>query len=106
MKIAVTIARILVGGLFIFSGLVKAIDPLGLSYKMEEFFEVWGRTSFLNGIMSWLGEYSFWFSIIMIILEVGLGVALLVGWNRKVTLRLLLLLTLFFTFLTSYVLFT
>ncbi|MES2849114.1 MAG: BT_3928 family protein [Bacteroidota bacterium] len=106
MKAAVTIARILVGGLFIFSGLVKAIDPLGLSYKMEEFFEVWGRTSFLTGIMSWLGEYSFWFSVIMITLEVALGVALLVGWNRKLILRLLLLLILFFTFLTSYVLFT
>jgi uncharacterized membrane protein YphA (DoxX/SURF4 family) len=106
MKIAVTIARILVGGLFIFSGLVKAIDPLGLSYKMGEFFEVWGRTSFLKGTMDWLGEYSFWFSIVMITLEVALGVALLAGWNRKVTLRLLLLLTLFFTFLTSYVLFT
>jgi hypothetical protein len=38
MKILVTIARILVGGLFIFSGLVKAIDPLGLNYKMQEFF--------------------------------------------------------------------
>ena len=39
MKIAVSISRILVGTLFIFSGLVKAIDPLGLAYKMQEFFE-------------------------------------------------------------------
>lgn len=106
MKIAVTIARILVGGLFIFSGLVKAIDPLGLSYKMSEFFEVWGHTDFLTGIMNWLTEYAFLFSVIIITLEVALGVALLVGWSRKLTLRLLLLLILFFTFLTSYVLFT
>jgi len=39
MKITVHIARILVGLLFIFSGLVKANDPLGLSYKMQEFFK-------------------------------------------------------------------
>lgn len=106
MKIIVATARILVGGLFIFSGLVKAIDPLGLTYKMQEFFEVWGRTSFLSGIMNWLNEYAFWFSIIMITLEVALGVALLAGWRKLLTLRLLLLLVLFFTFLTSYVLFS
>ena len=41
MKIAINIIRILVGLLFIFSGLVKANDPLGTAYKMEEYFEVW-----------------------------------------------------------------
>jgi hypothetical protein len=39
MKYAVNTARVLVGLLFIFSGLVKANDPLGLSYKMEEFLK-------------------------------------------------------------------
>lgn len=105
MKIAVTVARILVGVLFIFSGLVKAIDPLGLSYKMEEFFEKWAET-ILPGLMNWLTTHSFMFSILMITLEVVLGVALLVGWRKKLVLRLLLLLILFFTFLTSYVLFS
>ena len=46
MKAAVNIARIIVGVLFIFSGLVKANDPLGLSYKMQEFFELWGMHQF------------------------------------------------------------
>jgi hypothetical protein len=40
MKLLLNLLRIIVGVLFIFSGLVKANDPLGLSYKMEEFFEV------------------------------------------------------------------
>ena len=40
MKYFLNIARIIVGVLFIFSGLVKANDPLGLSYKMQEFFEI------------------------------------------------------------------
>ena len=45
MKTTLLIIRWIVGLLFIFSGLVKANDPLGLSYKMQEFFEVWGWTS-------------------------------------------------------------
>lgn len=39
MKILVTIARVFTGVLFIFSGLVKAIDPKGLAYKMQEFLK-------------------------------------------------------------------
>ncbi|MCX6201371.1 MAG: hypothetical protein NTW77_03980 [Bacteroidetes bacterium] len=42
MKKLNTPIRIFVGLLFIFSGLIKANDPQGLSYKMQEFFEVWG----------------------------------------------------------------
>ena len=41
MKTAITIVQVLVGVLFIISGLVKANDPLSLSYKMQEFFEIW-----------------------------------------------------------------
>jgi hypothetical protein len=64
MKLIVNIARIIVGVLFIFSGLVKANDPLGLSYKMQEFFDVWSRTEALTGIMHWLYDYAFSFSLI------------------------------------------
>ncbi|MEP7108812.1 MAG: BT_3928 family protein [Ferruginibacter sp.] len=106
MKIAVQISRILVGSLFIFSGLVKAIDPLGLGYKMQEFFEVWASDGYLPGLMNYLHGQSLWFSIMMIVLEIVLGVALLIGWKKNMVLILLLLLTLFFTFLTSFVLFT
>lgn len=106
MRIFVNIARILVGLLFIFSGLVKAIDPLGLSYKMQEFFEAWSNDGFMKGMMSSLSNYSLSFAVFMITLEVVLGVALLFGWQKKLTGWLLLLLTLFFLFLTSYVLFT
>mgnify|MGYP000949225750 CR=1 FL=1 len=106
MKVLVNIARILVGALFIFSGLVKAIDPLGLTYKMQEFFEVWAREGYLPSFMNMLYDFSFGLSVIMITLEVALGVALLVGWRKKLTAVLLFLLILFFTFLTSYVLFS
>ena len=106
MKVLVNIARGLVGGLFIFSGLVKAIDPKGLSYKMQEFFEVWARDGFLPKLINIFNEHSLTFSIVIITLEVLLGLALLVGWQKKMTTWLLLLLTLFFTFLTAFVLFT
>jgi len=106
MKQVVNIARILVGGLFIFSGLVKAIDPLGLAYKMQEFFEVWAVDGIMKGLMTWLNEHALWFSVLMITLEVVLGIALLLGWRTKIVSWLLLLLMIFFTFLTSYVLFS
>jgi uncharacterized membrane protein YphA (DoxX/SURF4 family) len=106
MKLFVTIARILVGALFIFSGLVKAIDLLGLAYKMQEFFEVWAADGYFKSLMDWLHVYATGFSVFMITLEVVLGVALLIGWQKKLTTWLLFLLTLFFTFLTSYVLFS
>jgi uncharacterized membrane protein YphA (DoxX/SURF4 family) len=106
MKLFVNISRVLVGCLFIFSGLVKAIDPLGLAYKMQEFFEVWAADGYFKSLMDWLHTYATGFSIFMIALEVVLGVALLIGWQKRLTTWLLLLLTLFFTFLTSYVLFS
>ena len=56
MKIILNLFRILVGVLFIFSGLIKANDPLGLSYKMDEFFEVLHLT--------FLSPYSLAFSVI------------------------------------------
>lgn len=106
MKAAVNISRVIVGAVFIFSGLVKAIDPLGLAYKMQEFFEVWAGQGILKDTMMWLNEHALLFSVLMIALEVVLGVALLLGWRIKLISWLLLLLMLFFTFLTSYVLFS
>lgn len=94
MKIVVQIVRIVVGILFIFSGLVKANDPAGLGYKMHEFFEAWG--------MQFLNSYALTFSVLMIAFEIIAGVALLIGWYTKLTIKLLLLLIIFFTFLTGY----
>lgn len=94
MKAFVTIARIIVGVLFIFSGLVKANDPLGLSYKMQEFFDLWGMSQF--------NSWTLTMSIIMNAFEIIAGFALLLGWRIKLFSWLLLLLIIFFTFLTGY----
>ena len=102
MKILVNAARVLVGVLFIISGLVKANDPLGLSYKMQEFFDVWAQNSSLTGMMNWLNNYALPFSIIMITMEIVLGVGILLGIWKKFFIILLLLLIIFFSFLTGY----
>lgn len=106
MKLTVTIIRILTGVLFIFSGLVKAIDPKGLAYKMQEFFEAWATSGFIPKLMHGLSDYALTFSLVMITLEVMVGVGLLLGWRPKLLSWILVLLMLFFTFLTSYVLFS
>ena len=111
MRIAVSIIRFIVGILFIISGLVKANDPLGLSYKMQEFFEIWNMglassgfflRSPLISLFHFLHEHSLALSIIMITLEIIAGVALLLGWQKKFVLNSLLVLIVFFTFLTAY----
>ena len=94
MKLLINISRIIVGLLFIFSGLVKANDPHGLSYKMQEFFELWGVSQFDSGTLL--------FSVLMNAFEIIAGFALLLGWRIKLFSWLLLLLILFFTFLTGY----
>jgi len=111
MKIVITISRVFVGILFIFSGLVKANDPLGLSYKMQEFFEIWNEglakgSFFLNTtlirLFDFFHDHSLALSVIMIAFEIIAGVALLLGWWMRLFSWLLLLLIIFFTFLTGY----
>lgn len=92
--IYVIIARLLVGILFIFSGLIKANDPTGFGYKLQEYFEVFHLT--------FLHDYAVATAIFLCTLEIVLGALLLLGfWSRKVAWGLLILI-LFFTFLTFY----
>lgn len=94
MKVLVALSRILVGVLFIFSGFIKANDPLGFAYKLDEYFEVFG-TEFLIPL-------SLLIAMFMCILEMILGFMLLLGARMKFTLWMLMLLIIFFGFLTFY----
>jgi uncharacterized membrane protein YphA (DoxX/SURF4 family) len=94
MRILANISRVLVGVLFIFSGFIKANDPLGFSYKLDEYFTVFG--------MPWLSGVSLILAILICAFEIGLGVALLLGAKMKFTLWSLNLLIIFFTFLTFW----
>ena len=88
------ICRVFVGLLFIFSGLIKANDPLGFSYKLVEYFEVFHIT-FLNFLTLGL-------AIFLCAMEIILGFALLIGVRGKQVAWGLLLLIIFFAFLTFY----
>lgn len=98
MKNLLWLIRWFVGLLFIFSGLIKVNDPVGLSYKMQEFFEVWGLHGF--------NDYTLFLSVAMNSFEVLAGVAIIIGWKMEWFSWLLLLLIIFFTFLTGYALFS
>lgn len=96
MKILVSISRILVGLLFIFSGWIKLNDPLGMSYKLQEYFS----PEVLN--LPVFEPYSLMIAIVLVILEVVLGVFLIIGYKPKFTIWSLFILIVFFTFLTFY----
>ena len=88
------VCRILVGLLFIFSGLIKINDPLGFSYKLEEYFEVFHITFF--------NDFALAIAIMLCSLEIILGFALLIGVRPVKVAWGLLLLIIFFAFLTFY----
>lgn len=96
MKYIVNLCRFIVGIIFIISGFVKAVDPIGFGYKLEEYFapDVF-NIGFLHDLA--LPQAAF-FSIF----EIMLGVLLLLGIFRLFTNWSLLLLIVFFSFLTFY----
>ncbi|MEE9361546.1 MAG: BT_3928 family protein [Cellulophaga sp.] len=96
MKYLVGFSRIVVGLLFIISGLIKLNDPVGFSFKLEEYFSA--------GVLDlpFLMPYALALSVFMVILEVLLGVMLLIGFKPKLTVWSLLGMIVFFTFLTFY----
>ncbi len=70
MKQLVNISRILVGALFIFSGFIKLNDPIGFSYKLQEYF------SYDVLDIPFLMPYALGISVIVVVFEVVLGVFL------------------------------
>ena len=99
------VLRFAVGLLFIFSGLIKANDPLGFGYKLHDYYEVFGSGRY--PLLSWMDNALFTSTttetaMFICILEVALGVALIIGfWPRFVS-WIMLLMIIFFTFLTGF----
>lgn len=96
MKILVNFSRIFVTALFLFSGFIKLNDPLGFSYKLQEYF----GEGVLN--LEFLIPYALLIAVFLVIFEVILGITLLLGYLPKFTVWSLLLMIVFFTFLTFY----
>ena len=93
-QILIHLQRAIVGLLFIFSGLIKANDPLGFGYKLQEYFEVF-HIAFLN-------DFATVIAILLCTIEIVLGALLLLGIRSRTVASGLLFTIIFFTFLTFY----
>src|SRR5688572_22333021 len=100
MKFVDQFSRFLVGGLFIFSGLIKLNDPIGTEIKLEEYFEVFAQD--FGSFFLVFKPYALEIGMFLIVLEVVLGVAVLINYRMETTTKILLALIVFFTFLTFY----
>ena len=92
MKLLNNISRIVVGIVFVFSGFVKAVDPLGSTYKFIDYFDAFS--------MEFLSFMALPLAIILSSLEFVIGFSLLFGTFKKITSWLLMLFRSFFTILT------
>lgn len=107
-EILMTLFQTFCGLLFLVSGFVKAVDPLGTGYKMVDYFtefeSTFGDTAvgFIAPLFPFLSQYSTGFSVFMIILEIVLGIMLITGSRSKLVAWLFFLLVAFFTVLTGF----
>ena len=93
-QIAVEISRVILGLVFIFSGFVKAVDPWGGAYKILDYFDAFGFTSFSPGALP--------LAFLQAAFEFGVGACLLLGIYRRINALFALLIMLFMTPLTLY----
>lgn len=100
MKAIREIARILVGGLFIFSGLIKLNDPVGTAIKLEEYFQVFSQD--FAPFFEYFVSAALFLAVFLSVLEVVLGVAVLLSYRMVATSITLIALIIFFTGLTFY----
>lgn len=89
-----------VGGLFIFSGLIKLNDPIGTQIKLEEYFEVFADD--FGSVFHFFVPFALEIGMVLIVLELVIGVAILLRYKMPHTSVVLLILMVFFTFLTFY----
>ena len=82
MKILRTIFRILVGLVFIFSGFVKGVDPMGTVFRMNDYFIAFG--------IPWAIPFSLYLTIFLCTLEFSIGISLLLNLWIKGTAWVLL----------------
>lgn len=96
MKVWVNICRFVLAVVFIFSGFVKAIDPFGSFYKIQDYL-----TAF--NLISWFpGYWPLLFAVLLAAIEFCAGIYLFLGIRRKISSTLAFLLMLVMTPLTLY----
>ena len=91
---ALTVCRLLVGALFIFSSFTKGVDPLGTKYKMLDYLAVYG--------MTWLNDFALVLAMVMILAEFIVGICLITKVCPRLAVLGATLLMLFFTITTLF----
>ena len=91
---ALTVCRLLMGALFIFSSFTKGVDPLGTKYKMLDYLAVYG--------MTWLNDFALVLAMLMILAEFIVGICLLTNVFPRLAVLGATLLMLFFTTTTLF----
>lgn len=90
------LCRFILAGLFIFSGFVKAIDPVGSQYKIEDYLEAFGMTSWIPSFFPLI------LAVALSTIEFAIGICMLFGIRKKQTALFALLFMAFMTPLTLY----
>ena len=93
-NLIVTICRLLVGALFIFSSFTKGVDPLGTKYKMLDYFAAYG--------IEWLNDAALVLAVVMILAEFIVGICLITNVLPRLATLGATLLMLFFTATTFF----
>lgn len=96
-NVLVNVCRYVLSATFIFSGFTKAVDPHGMSYKLESYFQYFGLEKFL------VSPYPIFFADIIAVFEFSLGIFLLLGARRKICSAVVFVVMLFLTTLTAYI---
>lgn len=90
----VAFLRLVIGGVFIFSGFVKAIDPWGTIYKFADYFNMFGFTG--------IEPFLLFMAVTLAVIEFMFGIFLLLGCYRRATPIILLIMMAVMLPLTLY----
>ncbi len=96
MKILVNLCRLLVALTFILSGFVKAVDPLGTQYKINDYLEALGLLQYASQTLTLIA------AVAMVAVEFCLGINMLFAIHKRLTSRTLVVVMVPFTLLTLW----
>lgn len=92
----VNFSRLVLAFTFVFSGLVKVVDPHGTQYKLEDYFQAFGWSAWVPGFLP------LWLAVLLAVFEFCIGIYMFFGIRRRTTSWLFLLFMSAMTPLTLY----
>ena len=96
IKVWTNVCRFVLGGVFIFSGFVKVIDPYGFFYKLQDYATAFGMGTWMPASLLFMA------GVALSVIEFYVGVCLFLGIHKRVSSTMALVLMAFMTPLTLY----